>query len=386
MKEKIIESIEGNYYIKQRGIPKGCQQCLKGAKAVLFLNGICQNPPHCSWYCPISEKRKNKLISYIDEIKISRKEDIFTEISKINALGMSITGGEPLLPANLENTLKYIKLVKKKKGKRFHIHLYTNGINFSNNVANKLSKAGLDEIRFHPPKNKWKNIKYALNKGMIVGAEVPLIPERYHMTNLKNLILYLDEIGADFINLNEFEYCQPNSKNLQSKGYELKEGTISSVKYSKEEALPLFKEFIPKTSLKIHFCSIKAKDYYQLKNRYLRRAPNIKTPYEEISEEGLLIYGQIEGNEADITKLKNYLLNKSGMPTKLISFKAACIKLPYYVLVDDDFLEFLKSFNLKGYIVECLPFNESDEKEYRQITEITPIEVFKEEIDYIDKN
>jgi hypothetical protein len=386
MNEELIESIEGNYYVKQRGIPKGCQQCLKGAKAVLFLNGICQNPPQCSWYCPLSEKRKNKPISYIDEIKISKKQDIFTEISKINAQGMSITGGEPLLPTNLQKTLNYIKLVKNKMGKRFHIHLYTNGVNFNKNIANKLSKAGLDEIRFHPPKNKWKNIKFALNKGMSVGAEVPLIPDEYHIKNLKQFILYLNDIDADFINLNEFEYCEPNSKYLRERGYKLKEGTISSVKYSKKKAPSLMEEFIPITSLKIHFCSIRAKDYYQLKNRYLRRAPNIKKPYEEVSEEGLLIYGQIKGKQEDLIKLRNYLLNKSGMPEKLISFKRNSIQLPYYVLIDDEFLESLKSFDLKGYIVESLPFNEYGEKEHRQITEITPIEIFKEEIDYIDKN
>jgi len=386
MNEKIIESMEGNYYIKQRGIPKGCQQCLKGAKAVLFLNGICQNPPHCSWYCPLSEKRKNKPISYIDEIKISTEQDIFTEISKINAQGMSITGGESLLPTNLKKTLKYIKLVKKQIGRRFHIHLYTNGINFNMNIANQLSHAGLDEIRFHPPKNKWNNIKYALNKGMSVGAEVPLIPDKYYIKNLKQFILYLNDIGADFINLNEFEICEPNSKSLKERGYKLKEGTISAVKYSKKEAIPLIEDCILKTTLKMHYCSIKAKDYYQLKNRYLRRASNIKKPYEEVNKEGLLIYGQIEGNQADITKFKNYLINKSGMPKKLISFKQTSIQLPYYVLLDEVFLEFLKSFNLNGFIIESLPFNEIDEKQHRQITERTPIEVFKEEIDYIDKN
>ena len=50
---------------------------------------------------------------------------------------------------------------------------------------------------------------------MSVGAEVPVIPEKEYVKNLEELIFYLDEIGAEFINLNEFEYCSPNSQSLK---------------------------------------------------------------------------------------------------------------------------------------------------------------------------
>jgi len=114
-KSKIVETKSNSIYIKGRGIPLGCKFCLKGAKAVLFLNGICQGPNHCSWYCPISEERKGKDISYADEIQMNSKEELLEEINKINAKGMSITGGEPLLELNLEKTLQYIRYVKLKK-------------------------------------------------------------------------------------------------------------------------------------------------------------------------------------------------------------------------------------------------------------------------------
>ena len=71
---KIIKTKEYNYYIKGRGIPKGCKLCLKGQKTVLFLNGICQKPDHCSWYCPISTERKGKENTFADEILISSKQ------------------------------------------------------------------------------------------------------------------------------------------------------------------------------------------------------------------------------------------------------------------------------------------------------------------------
>ena len=100
-KIKILESKGSTYYIKGRGIPEGCNHCLKGAKTVLFLNGICQKPNHCFWYCPISEERKEKSSTFADEIKIYSKEDLLNEINVIDAKGMSITGGEPLFSTKI---------------------------------------------------------------------------------------------------------------------------------------------------------------------------------------------------------------------------------------------------------------------------------------------
>jgi len=225
-KAKVIKSKENNLYIKGRGIPKGCKLCLKGQKTVLFLNGICQKPDHCSWYCPISTERRDKNFTFANEIEITSKEGLLEEVNKIDAKGMSITGGEPLSELNLEKTLDYIKYIKIQKGNKFHVHLYTNGINFNNSIASKLALAGLDEIRFHPSKENWLNIEFALNKGLVVGAEVPVIPNKEKIKELHKFIIYLNSIGVDFINLNEFEYCFPNSESLKSRGYQLKKGSI----------------------------------------------------------------------------------------------------------------------------------------------------------------
>ncbi len=380
----IQKTDQQNYYLLNRGTPRGCQLCLKGMKAVLFINGICQKPAQCSWYCPISEKRKGKSTSYINEIKINKQTEIFDEIRRTDARGLSITGGEPLSTPNLDITLSYIQLIKTTMGPKFHIHLYSNGCQFNKTIAKKLSEVGLDEIRFHPPHDKWEVIEDALGKGMDVGAEVPVIPDETHETQLNDFILYLDRIGANFINLNEFEYCFPNSKELRKRGFELKRGSIASVKDSKRTALRLINQLASKTSLKIHFCSIKAKDYFQLKERYLRRAQNIKTPYEEVTDEGLLLYGQIEGTREQISKFREYLLKESDMPRELLSFESEKILLPYYVLIDDEFEDFLKEFGLHGYIIEGLPFNKYREKEYHQITEKAPIDVFKQEQEYYE--
>ena len=377
MKSKIVISKGNTYYIKRRGIPKGCKYCLQGAKAVLFLNGICQKPDHCSWYCPISAEKRGKDITFADEIEITSKEELLEEIDKINAKGISITGGEPLVKSNLDKTYDYIKYIRAVQGNRFHIHLYTNGINFNEVIANKLAKYGLNEIRFHPPKNKWEIIKNALNKGMSVGAEVPIIPDYEYIKNLEEFIIYLDSIGAEFINLNEFEFCFPNSQSLKEQGFQLKEGTMAAVKNSKETALDLINKLADKVSIKIHFCTIRAKDFHQLKNRYFRRAKNIKLPYEEINDDGLLLYGQIEGDKKNILILSQYLLSELKIHSKLLSFEKDKIKLPYYIAIKDELIRFLDNYNLDGYILEVLPFRREI---YRQITEKTPIKVFLQEV------
>ncbi|MFX1364658.1 MAG: radical SAM protein [Promethearchaeota archaeon] len=377
MRKKILTKSEGEtYFIKVRSIPKGCKYCLEGSKVVLFLNGICQKPNHCSWYCPISEERRNKNQTYANEIEITSKEELIKEINMIDAHGMSITGGEPLSELNFGKTLDYIKYTKNKKGKKFHIHLYTNGINFSEEKAEKLSRAGLDEIRFHPSKENWINIENALNKHMTVGVEVPVIPENEKIKELKQLILYLNTIGVDFINLNEFEYCFPNSQSLKERGFQLKKGSIASVVNSHETGLNLIRTIGPKVSFMMHFCTIKAKDYFQLKNRYIRRAKNIRLPYEVINEEGLIIYGQIEGSKKELDEFYKILLNKLKIQDELISYNRVNIKLPFYISIRDEFLSLLENYDLKGYIVEITPFRLL---KYQQITEKTPIKLFKEE-------
>lgn len=378
-KDQIVKSIGDTFFLEKRGIPKGCEYCLEGAKVVLFINGICQRPQHCNWYCPISEKRRGKTDTYADEIKITEKRELLEEINKIDAKGMSITGGEPLTKDNLGKTIEYIKFVKENMGSDFHIHLYTNGINFNEEIAFNLSKAGLDEIRFHPPKERWNIIKTAIDKGMKVGVELPVIPQDNYIQLLKEFIIYLDKIRVDFINLNEFEICFPNSKMLKKRGFTLKENSVASVRGSKEKAIEILKEFKDKVSIKIHFCPIIAKDYYQLKNRYLRRANNIKRPFEEITDEGLLLFARVFGKVQNIIKFYRCLLEVAHLPKRLCMLKDKQIFLPVYVALENEFIRNLDKLDLGCEIVEKTPFKRET---YFQITETTPLEVFKNEYEW----
>jgi pyruvate formate-lyase activating enzyme-like uncharacterized protein len=116
--------------------------------------------------------------------------------------------------------------------------------------------------------------------------------------------------------------------------------------------------------------------------RYLRRAKNIKLPYEVITEEGLLVYGQIEGNLEDLNRFKEIITSKLKIKENILSFTENNIKLPYYYIIDNQIISLYESYQLKGYVIEMIPFRK---KKYQQITEKTPTKLFKKEFGF-DEN
>ncbi len=132
-------------------ISNGCKYCKIGSKMVLFITGLCYQ--NC-FYCPIGIHKKNKDIIYANEYQITNKQETLDVSLEMNALGVGITGGEPLLKFN--RVIDYINYYKKEFGKSYHIHLYTSTAP-SLVQLKKLAKHGLDEIRLHPPYYLWKH-------------------------------------------------------------------------------------------------------------------------------------------------------------------------------------------------------------------------------------
>jgi len=142
-------------------LPKGCTLCHEGLKLVLFITGLCNR--RC-WYCPISDR-------------------------------------EPLLV--FDRVIKVIELLKAEFGEEHHIHLYTNGELLSLNHACALKECGLDELRIHITSElSWKGIKNAINAGLNVGIEIPVIPNN-GLNYYTNIIRRAESMGIRFINLNE---------------------------------------------------------------------------------------------------------------------------------------------------------------------------------------
>lgn len=303
-------------------LPKGCKLCEEGKKAVYFLTGLCNE--NC-YYCPVSRERKNKDTSWINERKVKNKKDIVDEIKKMDAKGLSITGGEPLLKP--KKTINKISFLKNKFGPAFHIHLYTSKSAKKQNLR-KLGKEGLDEIRFHPTNleptpdlvdsiieaNKWINN---------VGIEIPAIPSKE-----KEIIDLIEEFGKyiEFLNLNEFEYSEESFTDIKNKGFTPKNENRKSLEKSEETAENIIKKDFDPT---IHFCPSHFKDNIQLRKRFIRRANNIAKKYEEITDEGTILKGKISSN--NLKKIITYL-RQLNISNNLFSLKDGEVEIAWWIL------------------------------------------------------
>jgi len=361
-------------------LPTGCDLCMKGMKLVYFMGGDCAHPSHCKWYCPISPERRSHNAHFADEIPIKdfnsikkTVEKLVYEAKNIDARGMSFTGGDPLsTPAKRDRVVAIIQAMKIEMGDDFHIHLYTSGTNFDVVTANKLEAAGLDDLRFHPSEKDFFRIEFATGRKYTVAGEVPVIPTEENFMYLLKLADHLDMIGADFLNLNEFEICAPNQKELIKRNFHLKENSIAAVDGSRRYAVRFLEEFRPRGGLTIHFCPAAVKDGVQIRERYIRRANNIRKEYEEISEDGCLLFLQIQGSVQEVKNLYETLLKDSKMPKNLLEFNPSkgTLDLPSFLSTDENFLVLLNDYRVKAGIYEILPLREP---ECAQIREYTPI-------------
>lgn len=328
-------------------LPDGCRYCEMGAKLVLLVTGRCSS--NC-FYCPLSSEKWGKDLIYADELRVQDPGDIIYEARMIDALGAGITGGDPLeVP---ERTCDHIELLKDEFGERFHIHLYTSKTEPS--IIRDMEESGLDEIRFHPPLNTWDKIAgsdYAdafrvVTQGkMDLGVEIPVLPGEEEET--KALMRSLDELGVQFVNLDELEFSETNWMKLRKKGYDTKDDFSSAVAECDELAKQLLNEDL---DMSIHYCSSSFKDGVQLKNRITRRAHNVAGDWEMITNEGTLYKGVIEGQ--DLEELKVELKKLFDVPDKLLNldYEKSRLEIAPWVLV-----EIASDIELPCFLVEEYP-------------------------------
>ncbi len=283
-------------------LPEGCRLCYKGAKMVIFITGLCER--NC-FYCPVSEVRRKKDLIFANERPIRMDEDLIEEAISMDALGTGITGGEPLL--RTERVVHYIRLLKDRFGASHHVHLYT-ALAPGIEVLESLRSAGLDEIRFHPPLHMWADINRtpyrrsiisASELGLSAGIEIPSIS-----SDPGGILSLLDEVGG-FLNLNELEFSETNADELKIRGYVTLDDVSSAALGSKEAAGSLVKSL---QGSRIHFCSSRFKDSVQLRERFRRIANKNARDFDEVTDDGTIVYGLIKGNclrilqEAEVTE------------------------------------------------------------------------------------
>lgn len=327
-------------------LPLGCVQCAKGGKMVLFVSGICD--AKC-FYCPLSTGKKMQDVMYADEMPLRDMHDAILEGKMIDAMGTGITGGDPL--KYYLRTSDYIRMLKEEFGDHHHIHLYT--IGGTKKAIDTVASAGLDEIRFHAPEEIWSRmdssafrnrIKWAQDRGMTVGIEVPAIPDTESSTS--DLIDFSRRMDLDFINLNELEFSETNFENLLGRGYSVKNDVESGARGSSELALKMVRE---NRDFPVHYCSAAFKDGVQLKNRLKRRAKNVARPIDAITKDGTIIRGIIQGAEIhDIVSR----LREIGVEQEMIHLNVPRnrVEVPPWILP-----ELKKLLDLELYEVEEYP-------------------------------
>jgi pyruvate formate-lyase activating enzyme-like uncharacterized protein len=329
-------------------LPEGCRQCYKGAKMVLFVTGICGK--NC-FYCPVSNQRRERDITFSNERRVNRDEDLLEEAISMDALGTGITGGEPLL--RLDRVIHYIKLLKNKFGKSHHIHLYT-ALAPNKGVLESLKKAGLDEIRFHPPQNLLPGVdktyyRISLTEahklGLSVGIEIPSIA-----CDLRGVISLLKEVDG-FLNLNELEFSETNYSQLKTRGYVTVDDTSSAALGSREVAEALDYD-------KLHFCSSRFKDAIQLRERFKRIAKISARYFDEITDDGTLVYGIIEGSCVD-------LLKEAGVQDEMYAILDGTVEIAWWIA--EDLANELNTIGCKVSVIERYPMKNG------MIAESTPL-------------
>jgi pyruvate formate-lyase activating enzyme-like uncharacterized protein len=298
-------------------ISKGCEQCAKGGKMVLFVYGYCDQRD--CFYCPLGENRKNVDTVYANEREVQSDEDVLTEAHRMDALGTSITGGEP--QEALDRTCHYLSLLKDEFGEDHHTHLYT-GITGGRENMRRLSEAGLDEIRFHPPLDLWGDLHgtewetilhIARDEGLVPAFEIPGVRAETEFLD------FLDEGAADFCNVNEFEMSDGNYRRMQEAGFERKEGHMSAVESPTEEILDVMGDHD-----KVYFCTSVFKDAAQHRRRLKRMARKIRREFDEVTDDGTLVYGKTWVTEERLRDL--------GVPGEYYTVKSDHVELAWWLL------------------------------------------------------
>jgi pyruvate formate-lyase activating enzyme-like uncharacterized protein len=190
----------------------------------------------------------------------------------------------------------------------------------------KLKTAGLDEIRFHPQHSDWSGIEHAIDLGMTVGIEVPVIPGQ--IDKLTDLAQKAEKIGVNFINLNELEASETNFDKLVSMGMRLTSLEKASIEGSAKTAREVL-DWVASNlqEITVHFCSARYKDAVQLRNRLERRLERVIRPFEiRDDDDPLLILGVIRApsgqqlNADHLTTIYGHLKEEYDVPHDLMSF------------------------------------------------------------------
>ena len=146
----------------------------------------------------------------------------------------------------------------------------------------------MDEVRLHPPHEDWGRIletpypdacRRARALGFAVGIEVPSLPGLEGLRPLLPLV--------DFFNINELEWGEASADGMRARGLVLAEPHGNAIAGARDWARPLLDDS------KVRYCSSSFKDAVQLRERMIRIAVNTARPFDEVTEDGTVVYGRV---------------------------------------------------------------------------------------------
>jgi pyruvate formate-lyase activating enzyme-like uncharacterized protein len=125
---------------------------------------------------------------------------------------------------------------------------------------------------------------------------------------------------------------------MQEQGYDLKEGHMSAVDGSREEILAVMGDHP-----KVYFCTSVFKDAAQHRRRLKRIARNVRRPFDEVTDDGTLVYGK--------SYARGDRFDELGVPEEYYTVKSDHVEVAWWLLeemIEDGDIE-------EGEIVEQYP-------------------------------
>ncbi len=264
------------------GLSPGCRHCGEGSWSCLFVNGRCNG--HC-FYCPTAQDDDGPPTT--NGLVFTSPEDYAAYVSALGFRGVSISGGEPLMTADL--TLAYLSAVRRRSGDDVHLWLYTNGTLLTADLCSRLRDAGLDEIRFDLGAVRYHLKKLRIAVGCIptVTVEIPAVPEDEEL--LKRKMVEMAEAGVKHLNLHQMRLTPYNFGLLTERGYTFLHGEKVTVLGSELCALRMVRfgleQGIP---LPVNYCSFPYKRRFQHAAARRRAALTVCSSGEVVTEPGYL--------------------------------------------------------------------------------------------------
>lgn len=191
----------------------GCRDCFSGEASINIFAGT-----RCMFRCPYCYYDPDRT----DENTFSElaKEVEFTAYKLENfdnyrpGIISYCSAGETLLYIDvLEQAAKRLLPLIYRKNIRPYSFLYTNGVLLDDDMLERLSRMGINEIRFHISasnfsENVFESMKKAKARGMIITVEEPSDPLKRDA--LMGILPRLDELGLDHLDMVEMRLTPDN--------------------------------------------------------------------------------------------------------------------------------------------------------------------------------